>query len=198
MIQKILWEVQTHDETFNARYVVMATGSNSKIWNIVQHLGHTIVPPVPSLFTFNISDDRIADIPGLSTMAEVTVLDKKVAHRKLRSKEVKEAVLFSEGPLLITHWGMSGPAILKLSAWGARLLKEYDYRFKISVNWVPEYHANGLLDLFMEVKEVERKTVLRTKVLEIPKATLEKLGDCCWNQQMPKHGPKSPNSNYNS
>jgi len=70
---------------------------------------------------------------------------------------------------------MSGPVILKLSAWGARLLKDYDYRFKISVNWAPEYHQNGLLRLLMEVKQVERKTVLRTKVLEVPKRLWKNL-----------------------
>jgi predicted Rossmann fold flavoprotein len=172
---EILWEIQTHEEIFKTRYVVMATGSNPKIWNLIQQLGHTIVPPAPSLFTFNIKDKRIVDIPGISTEATVTVLNKKGKHPKLKSKEVKEGVLFSEGPLLITHWGMSGPAILKLSAWGARLLKDYDYRFKISVNWVPEYHSNGLLDLFMEVKQVERKTVLRTKVLDIPKRLWKNL-----------------------
>jgi hypothetical protein len=172
---EVFWKVQAHEKTFKARYVVMATGSNPKIWKLVQQLGHTIVPPAPSLFTFNISDKRIADIPGLSTLAEVTVLDKKMQHQKLRSKEVKEGVLFSEGPVLITHWGMSGPAILKLSAWGALLLKKYNYQFKISVNWAPEYHPNGLLDLFMEVKEVERKTVLRTKVLDVPKRLWKNL-----------------------
>ena len=169
------WEITTHKNVFNTRYVVMATGSNPKMWDVLYKLGHKIVPPVPSLFTFNITDKRIADIPGLSTMAEVTVLNKKSKNKGLRSREVKEELLFSEGPLLITHWGMSGPAILKLSAWGARLLKSYEYGFKISVNWAPEYHQNGLLDLFMKVKEVERKTVLRTKVLEVPKRLWKNL-----------------------
>jgi|SRR6056297_37745 len=171
----VLWEIQSHAGTFKTRYVVMATGSNPKMWDVLQRLGHTIVPPVPSLFTFNIKDKRIAAIPGISTEVAVMVLDKKGKYPKLKSKEVKEGVLFSEGPLLITHWGMSGPAILKLSAWGARLLREYDYRFKILVNWAPEYHSNGLLDLFMEVKQVERKTVLRTKVLDIPKRLWKNL-----------------------
>lgn len=169
------WKVTTHDDEFKTRYIVMATGSNPKMWDVIHQLGHTIVPPVPSLFTFNIKDERIADIPGLSTMAEVTVLNKKSKTKGLRSREVKEELLFSEGPLLITHWGMSGPAILKLSAWGARLLKSYEYGFQISVNWAPEYHQNGLLDLFMKVKEVERKTVLRTKVLEVPKRLWKNL-----------------------
>ena len=104
-------------------------------------------------------------------MAEVTVLDKKL----LGSKVNKDGTLVSEGPLLITHWGMSGPAILKLSAWGARLFKQYNYSFQISVNWVPEYHPEGVLDLFMEVKQVERKTVSRTKVLEVPKRLWKNL-----------------------
>lgn len=165
------WHVRTHADTLRTRYVVMATGSNPKMWDVLHRLGHTIVQPVPSLFTFNITDERIADIPGLSTMAEVTVLGKKL----LKSKVNKDGVLLSEGPLLITHWGMSGPAILKLSAWGARLLKQYNYSFQISVNWVPEYHPEGVLDLFMEVKQVERKTVARTKVLEVPKRLWKNL-----------------------
>ena len=165
------WHVRTHADILKTRYVLMATGSNPKMWDLLHQLGHTIVQPVPSLFTFNITDERIADIPGLSTMAEVTVLDKKL----LGSKVNKDGTLVSEGPLLITHWGMSGPAILKLSAWGARLLKQYSYSFQISVNWVPEYHPEGVLDLFMEVKQVERKTVSRTKVLEIPKRLWKNL-----------------------
>ena len=165
------WHVRTHADILKTRYVLMATGSNPKMWDLLHQLGHTIVQPVPSLFTFNITDERIADIPGLSTMAEVTVLDKKL----LGSKVNKDGTLVSEGPLLITHWGMSGPAVLKLSAWGARLLKQYNYSFQISVNWVPEYHPEGVLDLFMEVKQVERKTVSRTKVLEIPKRLWKNL-----------------------
>lgn len=169
------WQITTANGFFSTRYVVMATGSNPKIWDVVRQLGHEIVPPVPSLFTFNITDGRIANIPGLSTMVEITVLENKPKQPMLKSKVIQESVLSSEGPLLITHWGMSGPAILKLSAWGARRLKAYDYRFKIAVNWAPEYHQNGLLALFMKVKEVERKTVLRTKVLEVPKRLWKNL-----------------------
>ncbi|WP_281541403.1 NAD(P)/FAD-dependent oxidoreductase [Maribacter aestuarii] len=165
----IQWKITTPNTSFQALKLVMATGSNPKIWDLLGQLGHTIVPPVPSLFTFNISDTRIAGIPGLSTMAEVAILKKKKATSSLESGKAEEEVLSSDGPLLITHWGMSGPAILKLSAWGARLLEEYNYRFKIRVNWVPEYHPNGLLELFMDVKKVERKTIIRTKVLDIPK-----------------------------
>ncbi len=167
--EKEHWLVKTKNASFKSKKIIMATGSNPKVWDLLGNLGHTIVTPVPSLFTFNIQDKRIADIPGLSTAAEVHVLENSTGKGNLYGKKNREAVLTSEGPLLITHWGMSGPAILKLSAWGARILKNYNYNFKIQVNWVPEYHKEGLLGLFMEVKKVERKTVLRTKVVDIPK-----------------------------
>lgn len=163
------WQITTSESIIKADKLVVATGSNPKIWEVLKQLGHTIVSPVPSLFTFNISDKRISDIPGLSTAAAVTVLDKNKGLPTLKSGRTGNTVLSSDGPLLITHWGMSGPAILKLSAWGARLLEKYNYRFDISVNWVPEYHPNGLLELLMDVKKVERKTIIRTKVLDIPK-----------------------------
>jgi hypothetical protein len=159
------WHIQTTNETVIAKKIVLSTGSNPKIWDLLAKLGHTIIKPVPSLFTFNIKDQRIANIPGLSTYAEVSILDKKLT----RNLQKVQTVLSSDGPLLITHWGMSGPCILKLSAWGSRLLESYNYNFKITVNWVPEYHKNGLLSLFKEIKQVERKTILRTKVVNIPK-----------------------------
>ncbi len=163
------WKITTSKQTFKTKKVLLTTGSNPKIWNMLQMLGHSIIPPVPSLFTFNIKDERIANIPGLSTCAEVTVLDKKKALRNYQNNAVQKSALFSDGPLLVTHWGLSGPAVLKLSAWGARILETYGYQFKISVNWVPEYHPDGLMELFSKVKQVEKKTILRTKVLDIPK-----------------------------
>ena len=163
------WLVKTKSASFKAKNIIMATGSNPKVWELLRNQGHAVIEPVPSLFTFNIKDDRIANIPGLSTLAEVHILSNHKSTGVLSSKKKKDILLSSEGPLLVTHWGMSGPAILKLSAWGARILKEYAYHFKIRINWAPEYHQNGLLELFMKVKTVEKKTVLRTKVLDIPK-----------------------------
>ena len=163
------WRLELDEGSLSAKAVILATGSNPKIWNVLAGLGHTIIPPVPSLFTFNIKDDRIADIPGISTFAEVQILPKKVRGQISKTLKTAQSQLSSEGPLLITHWGMSGPAILKLSAWSARILEEYNYQFKIQVNWVPDYHQTGLLELFLKVKQVEKKTVLRTKVIDIPK-----------------------------
>lgn len=165
----IIWKVTIGDGYMYCKKLILATGSNPKMWNYVQVLGHSIVQPVPSLFTFNIKDERILDIPGVATHAEVKVIPKKNISKKKGKLKLDTAVLTSEGPLLITHWGMSGPAILKLSAWGARILEQYNYQFNIQVNWVPEYHQDGLLELFLKVKQVEKKTVLRTKVLDLPK-----------------------------
>jgi hypothetical protein len=164
-----LWKVKVAENFLLTRNLIVATGSNPKIWKHIEELGHTIVPPVPSLFTFNIKDDRISGIPGLATHAEVTVIPKKKHGINSKKAKLETANLISDGPLLITHWGVSGPAILKLSAWGARVLEQYNYQFKIQVNWVPEYHKDGLLELFLKVKQDEKKTVLRTKVLDIPK-----------------------------
>lgn len=162
------WQVNTTKKTYKCKKLLVTTGSNPKIWDLLHRLGHNIVSPVPSLFTFNIQDERIKNIPGISTHAEVAVLD-KIKSRRNTDNASQSEILSSEGPLLITHWGMSGPAILKLSAWGAQILDSYKYEFKIKVNWVPEYHPAGLLELLLKVKLVEKKTVLRTKVLDIPK-----------------------------
>lgn len=166
------WKVVALDTSYSADKVLVATGSSTKIWQVLRSLGHHIESPVPSLFTFNIKDDRIAGIQGISTKARITVVPGKNSRPivSLRSKVSKPVTLEAEGPLLITHWGMSGPAILKLSAWGARVLHEYRYNFRIRVNWLPDYFTEGMLSHLMQVKEVEsRKTILRTNAVDIPR-----------------------------
>lgn len=153
------WEVETSAAVYSASKVVIATGSNPKIWKLLEDLGHTIVPPVPSLFTFNINDKRITNLSGIATEASVTILD-----------DEGKALLSSDGPLLITHWGMSGPAILKLSAWGARVLKPMNYKFMIRVNWVPDSTADVLTDMMKTLKlEIARKKVSGTAQFGLPK-----------------------------
>jgi predicted Rossmann fold flavoprotein len=93
-------------------------------------LGHNLEPPVPSLFTFQIES------PWLRALAGVSLSQVKV--------EVPEAGLYEQGPLLVTHWGLSGPAILRLSAWGARKLGDLDYRFQLLVNWLPKLGVDGV------------------------------------------------------
>lgn len=176
------WEVTTHKRSYTAQKLVLTTGSSTKIWNKLESMGHTIVPPVPSLFTFNIKDDRITGLQGLATVAKVSVKPKSLIDTKisvqLKSRKDNGIKLESEGPLLITHWGMSGPAILKLSAWGARLLHDYHYAFKIVVNWLPDYITSALPNLLQEIRnEAPKKTVHRTKAFDLPNRLWIRLVD---------------------
>ncbi|MRI01826.1 aminoacetone oxidase family FAD-binding enzyme [Kriegella sp. EG-1] len=171
---KNVWEVVTIKKTYRAKKVLIATGSSSKIWKNIQELGHSIVAPVPSLFTFNIKDSRIKGISGVSTNARVAVYDRNLVDAKitikLSSQKKRKPLLVDEGPLLITHWGMSGPAILKLSAWGARILNSLKYKFEVHINWLPDHYNESVLKLLNEIKEIEsKKTVLRTKAVDIPR-----------------------------
>ena len=107
-----VFHLETSQGDFSSKKVLIATGSNPKIWKLLEDLRHTISQPVPSLFTFNIKDERIQDIPGVVAQhVEVKIL---------------ETDLWSEGPLLITHWGVSAPSILKLSAFGSLELANRD------------------------------------------------------------------------
>lgn len=131
------WEIETNFGDFRTKQLMLATGSSSKIWSLLEKMGHTIVPAVPSLYTFNIQDNRIKGLAGIATDAEVKILDEN---------------LESSGPLLITHWGMSGPGILKLSAWGARQLNDLNYNFRIQVNWIPGKTSAEILEELKELK----------------------------------------------
>ncbi|WP_373519207.1 aminoacetone oxidase family FAD-binding enzyme, partial [Pricia sp.] len=110
--KKIVWEIESIKHTYHAKKIVVATGSNPKIWKLLKKLGHSLEPAVPSLFTFNIKDKRIKGIQGVSTHAEVHVLEQRLFNSKitikLRSREAEKPLMTSEGPLMITHWGMSG------------------------------------------------------------------------------------------
>nr|WP_299339875.1 NAD(P)/FAD-dependent oxidoreductase [Allomuricauda sp.] len=178
--EKGVWQVTTMNKHYEAKHLLLATGSNSRIWNLLEEMKHTIIPPVPSLFTFNINDERIKDIQGISTVAHVSIVPKKVfapeINVKLKSIKKREPLLEAEGPVLVTHWGLSGPAILKLSAWGARTLNQYKYSFRILVNWIPEYTQESFIGLLKQVKEVEpKKTVFKTQVVDIPQRLWGKL-----------------------
>ena len=153
------WSVTTTNKILLAQKIVIATGSNPKIWNILSALKHTIVPPVASLFTFNIKDQRILDLPGVSSQVSIKVMDQK-----------GKVVLQSEGPLLITHWGMSGPAILKLSAWGARILEALDYTFTIVVNWLLDQNQEDILHRLLKLKTKHPKqTIAKYPQFDIPR-----------------------------
>jgi predicted Rossmann fold flavoprotein len=155
------WKVETQSETYIAEKLILATGSNPKIWEMLQTFGHAIVSPVPSLFTFNIKDSRITGLPGVA--ANVTV-------------KVKDTKLSATGPLLITHWGMSGPAILKLSAWGARILHDKKYQFTISVNWLNDVATEDVEKMLKELKQEQaKKAVSKKSPFDFPNRLWESL-----------------------
>lgn len=156
------FEIITPNETFIADYLLVATGSTSKMFPIIKKLGHKIIAPVPSLFTFNIKDLRLKDNMGLS----VPFGRVKVANTKLEA----------QGPILITHWGLSGPAILKLSAWGALDLHQKNYQFEIEVNWLDKKETTVLNLLTIHKKEHLKKQIhLYSLFKEIPKRLWQKL-----------------------
>lgn len=155
------WKIETQNENYIAEKLILATGSNPKIWEMLQTFGHAIVNPVPSLFTFNIKDARIKELPGVSAQVSVKVKDTK---------------LTSTGPLLITHWGMSGPAILKLSAWGARILSEKNYQFTIFVNWLNDVATDDAEKILKDLKqEHAKKTVSKKSPFDFPNRLWESL-----------------------
>ena len=155
------WKIETQSENYLAEKLILATGSNPKVWEMLQTFGHAVVSPVPSLFTFNIKDSRIKELPGVA--AQVTV-------------KVKDTKLTSTGPLLITHWGMSGPAILKLSAWGARILHDKNYQFTIFVNWLNDEDTADVEKKLKDLKqEHAKKSVSKKSPFELTNRLWESL-----------------------
>ncbi|WP_320816201.1 NAD(P)/FAD-dependent oxidoreductase [Flavobacterium sp.] len=155
------WKVETNKETFACKKLIISAGSNPKVWEMLSELGHSIIPPVPSLFTFNIKDPRIKDLMGLSAFASV---------------KVKGSKLSASGPLLITHWGMSGPGILRLSAWGARELADKNYQFALLVNWLNDVDLEEAVDVLKNLKEEHtKKTIVKKSPFEFPNRLWESL-----------------------
>jgi predicted Rossmann fold flavoprotein len=138
--------------------ILLATGSNPLGYRFAASLGHDLVPPVPSLFTFKITDPRIQDLAGVSVPS---------VQARLLVEGYKP--LEQMGPLLITHWGMSGPAVLKLSAWGARMLHETQYRGTLQVNWVPALTADELRDQLLRAKaEYAKRAIVNYSPVPLP------------------------------
>ena len=159
--EEAFWKIDTQHDKFTATKLVLSTGSNPKMWEMITGLGHSIVEPVPSLFTFNITDKRIKDLPGVSALATV---------------KVKNTKLEATGPLLVTHWGMSGPGILKLSAWGARILAEKNYQFAISLNWLNDTDLAEAENILKSLKQEHSKKVISKKSpFDFPNRLWEKL-----------------------
>lgn len=149
------FELETSSGIHHFDQVVVTTGSTPKFWKILKDFGHKIVQPVPSLFTFNCKDPRIEGLMGISfEQAEVAIKSEK---------------LEAEGPLLITHWGFSGPAILRLSAWGALKLNQNGYQFNVEINFVQQSTAE-VIDLLTTKKSADaKKSIYKYNPFDFPK-----------------------------
>ncbi|CAH0137029.1 NAD(P)/FAD-dependent oxidoreductase [Chryseobacterium sp. Bi04] len=155
--------VKTSSGDFEADYIVYATGSSPKSLKIIENLGHKIVDLVPSLFTFNSKDELLQDIPGTSfENAEISI-------PALKTEE--------SGPLLITHWGLSGPAVLKISAWEAISLAKSKYHFEIEVNFISR-SMDEAEESFQNFKQSNpKKTIGQAKIFEVTNRFWQKVLD---------------------
>lgn len=134
--------------------------------DLAEMLGHRTQVAAPSLFTFKITDDRLKGLPGLAVL-EATV--------RVRCKEPK-LDLETVGPVLITHWGLSGPGILKISAWGAREFQEMDYRFEVVVNWCGKVTGEQILSRFDDLRiSSPRKSIVNDAQFGIPTRLWKRL-----------------------
>ncbi|NCI45755.1 BaiN/RdsA family NAD(P)/FAD-dependent oxidoreductase [Sediminibacterium soli] len=131
----------SEEEAYEADYLLIATGGypKSAMFDWLRATGHSVEEPVPSLFTFNMPGHAITQLMGLS-VEKATV-------------KVNGTKLVEQGPLLITHWGMSGPVVLRLSAWGARQLAALGYQFSITVNWLSDYNEQSLREAWQSLRE---------------------------------------------
>lgn len=146
----------TDQSTLICDRLLIATGGASKTSAWLEKLGHTLTPPVPSLFTFNVPNSPLLDLSGVSVpFAKLTL---------------EESGLTQTGPLLITHWGFSGPAVLKLSAWGARFLHDKQYQAKLKINWVPKLSETQLIEYIDTYRRSSAARLLTSEALfDLPK-----------------------------
>jgi len=162
---RFILKIKDKDD-LQADKILVASGGHPKstAYEWLSELGHTIVPPVPSLFTFNVPDNDITKLMGVA-VADARV---KIAGTKLEQR----------GPMLITHWGLSGPAVLKSSAWGARALSEKNYDFICIVSWLPAMKQEELFEQLQEAKQTNpSRTLFATSLFGLPKRLWQFLLD---------------------
>lgn len=154
------WQVSSGNSKYISKYLLLASGSSPATWSIIKKIGHTIIDPVPSLFTFNIKSKLLEGLAGIS------VPSAKIS--------IKHHDLHDAGPLLITHWGLSGPSVLKLSSWGARLFNKLNYQFSIEVNWIGLELDHVQSDIRSIKQKNGRKKIL-SPLFNIPKRLWQRM-----------------------
>jgi hypothetical protein len=148
----------------HAQQLIVAAGGHPKAaaYQFLAQTGHSIVPPVPSLFTFNMPGNPVTQLMGVASAHAVVTADSTPLHE--------------EGPVLITHWGMSGPAVLRTSAWGARMLAGKQYKFTARLSWLPAQTDESLQQLLRENRTLQPRQLIRNGVPhEIPRRLWEFL-----------------------
>lgn len=151
------FEIQLTNGALKCDNLIIATGGfhKAKGYDFMKKLNHTIIDPNPSLFTFNLPKNDLLTLQGLVANVDVKIIGSKFSER---------------GPLLVTHWGVSGPGILKLSSWAARFLNEKNYEFDFIINWLPNQSEDNLKDLFASYKQnFGNKKVFNQMEIDIPK-----------------------------
>ncbi len=147
--------IKTENNQFTSDSLIITTGSNNKIWEFLKEKGHNIIPPVPSLFSFNIKNTKTDNLMGISRLARVNIVDSNFT---------------AEGNLLFTHTGLSGPAILKLSSFASRFLYEKDYKFKIKINWcIAENKSSIIKQLLFCKKNIAKKNIIKSSQFNFSK-----------------------------
>ncbi len=149
------WIVSCNQENYLTKKLLIASGSTPQVIKLLEKLDLPIISSVPSLFTFNIKHPILDGLSGIS-IPQVEL-------------DIPALKLAESGPLLITHWGLSGPAILRLSAWGARLLNQVNYRFTLRVNFTPNYSEQQVIETLKATRDGNgKKIVLSNPLFDIP------------------------------
>ncbi len=154
----------SNGETIECDRLLLATGGCRAVvaGQMAASLGHTVEPPVPSLFTFHIETPWLRELPGVS----VGMIEANVPDTGLRER----------GPLLVTHWGLSGPVVLRLSAWGARELAVRDYKFPLQIHWLPHLTAEAITsELQRQKREQPARTIVKSPLSPLPSRLWEQL-----------------------
>lgn len=163
--EKTSYLVHTNKETIRTKNLLIATGSSPKVWKLLEKKELPIVRPVPSLFTFHCKENGVTSLAGVSTYVKC-----QLKHPDLPKIE-------TQGPMLITHWGFSGPAILKLSAWAARELANVNYHFSIAINSLPNFaNQEVVFEVLKKIAQQSPKQSLYSRTqFDLPKRWWQKL-----------------------